>query len=177
MAARSRDRAAGGAYRLLIWRRGEEVEVMGYGEPADALAAAVEYLKAGYQAKLGAEVVEHYAAEPVAAAAWFPSARDWRVLLGMLRRAAEAPGFFHASAESAGRVEAERLAARIAEVVRRIARLGSPHALLASFRPMRLYRRGARPLPVLSHYVGGGRGVLVPGLRDAGASRRRASGA
>jgi hypothetical protein len=29
MAARSRDRAASGAYRLLIWQRGGGVEVMG----------------------------------------------------------------------------------------------------------------------------------------------------
>jgi hypothetical protein len=124
MAARSRDRAASGAYRLLIWQRGADVEVMGYREPADALAAAVEYLKAGYQCRLGAEVVEHYADEPAVPAAWFPSARDWRVLLGMLRRAAVMPGFFHASAETAGRVEAERLATRIGEVARRVARLG-----------------------------------------------------
>lgn len=119
MAARRRDRADAEGFRLLIWQGGGEVEVYRYDGPADALAAAVEYLKAGYHVRLGDEAVEHYRAEPAVPAAWFPGARDWRLLLGIVQRAAEQPGFFHAAAEAAGRYEADRLATRIAGVVRR----------------------------------------------------------
>lgn len=124
MAARREDRAAANGdsgYRLLIWRRGEELRTIGYAEPVDALAAAVAYLKAGYQVRLGGELVEHYAGE-LPGVSWWPSLRDWRLLDGMLRRAIESPGFFHARAESAGRGEAERLAVRISELIARIGR-------------------------------------------------------
>lgn len=122
MAARSKDRAAeAGGHRLLIWRRGEELRTLGYDEPADALAAAVAYLKAGYQVRLGEEAVEHYRDEPNGAA-WWPTLRDWRLLRGMLRRAIESPGFFHPQAQAAGRGEAERLAVQIGDLIDRIGR-------------------------------------------------------
>jgi hypothetical protein len=113
---------AGVAYRVLFWRGRGNPRQLGYDQPSDALAAAVDYLKAGYQVRLGDETVEHFRAEKVTAAPWFPSLRDWRLLDGMLRRAIESPGFFHVRAEQAGRAEAERLAGRIADVIDRIAR-------------------------------------------------------
>jgi hypothetical protein len=168
MAARRRDRAEAEGFRLLIWQGGGEVEVMGYDNPADALAAAVDYLKAGYHCRLADEAVEHYRAEPAAPAAWFPNARDWRLLLGMLQRAAEQPGFFHAAAEARGRYEADRLAARIAGVVRRVTGSG-PSAL-----PGVSAGRSCRGVLVLS--PGPYRPAFLPGGRGNARSRGTATG-
>lgn len=109
-------------YRLLVFREGYgKVKRLDFTDPTDALAAAVDYLKAGYQCRLGDETVEHFRAEPGEPARWFPSLRDWKLLGGMLRRAIATPGFFHPDAEAAGRGEAERLAGRIADLTAQIA--------------------------------------------------------
>lgn len=108
-------------YRVLVFREGYgKVKRLDFTEPADALAGALDYLKSGYQVRLGDELVAHYRDQP-GAPAWWPSLRDWRLLAGMLRRAIESPGFFNVSAESAGRAEAERLAERIAAMLATIA--------------------------------------------------------
>jgi len=112
-------------FSVLIWKPGaaSTIKRLTYPEPADALTAAVDYLKAGYQVRLADEAVEHFRAErTVDAAPWFPNMRDWKLLCGMLGRAIETPGFFHVTAEAAGRGEAERLRGRISDVIARIAR-------------------------------------------------------
>jgi hypothetical protein len=110
-------------WTLIFWRPpAGKVKRITYAEPGDALAAAVDYLKAGYQCRLSDEAVELFRAQPNEAALWFPNLRDWKLLGGMLGRALETPGFFHAAAEAAGRGEAERLKGRIAEQIARIAR-------------------------------------------------------
>ena len=112
-------------FAVLIWKPGaaSTIKRLTYPESADALTAAVDYLKAGYQVRLADEAVEHFRAErSVDAAPWFPNMRDWKLLCGMLGRAIETPGFFHPDAQAAGRGEAERLKGRIAEVIARIAR-------------------------------------------------------
>lgn len=107
-------------YRVMIWRGSGAVKTLVYAEPVDALAAAVTYLREGYQTRLGGETVERLAADHVGEPVWFPSLPDWRLLAGMLGRALETPGFFHPAAEQAGRSAAERLRNRIAAVIHRI---------------------------------------------------------
>jgi hypothetical protein len=109
---------------LIFFRPGPTYKVkrITYAEAGDALTAAVDYLKAGYQVRLSDETVGQFRAQPNEGAPWFPSLRDWKLLCGMLGRAIETPGFFHPDAQAAGRGEAERLKGRIAEVIARIAR-------------------------------------------------------
>ena len=123
-------RAAGDAaaaerpvYRVLVWRGTAGVNTLVFAEPVDALAAGVEYLRAGYQVRLGGETAEQLAAEsPGGEPLWFPSLRDWRLLSGMLGRALATPGFYHPAAEQVGRAAAERLKNRIDVVISRIER-------------------------------------------------------
>lgn len=124
-------RAAGDAlaagrpeYRVMIWRGSAPVNSLAFAEPVDALAAAVGYLREGYQVRLGGETVEQLRAEsgPGGEPLWFPSLRDWRLLSGMLGRAMATPGFYHRSVEQVGRAAAERLKNRIDVVISRIER-------------------------------------------------------
>jgi hypothetical protein len=112
-------------FAVLVWKPGASstIKRLTYPESADALTAAVDYLKAGYQVRLADEAVEHFRAErTVEAAPWFPNLRDWKLLAGMLGRSLEIPGFFHPAAQAAGRGEAERLRGRISDVIARIVR-------------------------------------------------------
>jgi hypothetical protein len=114
--------AARPEYRVLIWRGQSPPKTLVFAEPVDALTAGVEYLREGYQVRLGGETVERLRGDHVAEPVWFPSLPDWRLLAGMLGRALESPGFFHPAAEQAGRSAAERLENRIRAVIHRIER-------------------------------------------------------
>ena len=96
-AARGRTAAADLAeYRLVIWK-GQPVACgrSVYHEPVDVLAAAVDYLKRGYQGRLGDETVEHFTSSPHAInPAWLPSMADWNLINGVLGRALLMRGFF-----------------------------------------------------------------------------------
>lgn len=106
----------------MIWRR-DETRRLVFAEPLDALAAALDYLKTGYQCRLGDEVVEHFRSQPyVANAGWFPTLTDWKLIHGVLGRAATVPGFFHSDAEPVARARVERLRVHIADTIDRIAR-------------------------------------------------------
>jgi hypothetical protein len=121
MAAQSVDRAADRPeYRVMIWRGSAPTRRLVFAEPVDALTAAVEYLKEGYQVRLGDETVEQLKSDSTDVALWFPSLSDWRLLAGMLGRALETPGFYHPAVEQIGRAAAERLKSRIDGVIARI---------------------------------------------------------
>jgi hypothetical protein len=111
-------------YRLVVWKgRAGRVRTFVFHDPVDALAAAVDYLKRGYQVRLGDETVEHFKSQPHAInPAWLPSAADWNLINGVLGRAATMPGFFHADAEPVARARVERLRAQIVDTIDRIAR-------------------------------------------------------
>jgi hypothetical protein len=108
-------------YRLMIWKA-DRIERLAYTDPVDAIVAAIGYLKAGYQCRLGGETVDAFRAEPVTRAAWFPSVADWKLINGVLGRALTIPGFFHADAATAARARVERLRVQIGDTIDRIAR-------------------------------------------------------
>jgi hypothetical protein len=112
-------------FRVMVWRGANgSLKTLVYAEPVDALAAAVGYLREGYQVRLGGETVAELRAEsgPGGEPLWFPSLRDWRLLSGMLGRALQTAGFYHPAAEQVGRAAAERLKNRIDVVISRIER-------------------------------------------------------
>lgn len=124
-AARGRTAAADlDEYRLVIWKgRAGRVRTFVYHEPVDVLAAAVDYLKRGYQVRLGDETVEHFTSSPHAInPAWLPSMADWNLINGVLGRALLVRGFFHPDAEPVARARVERLRVQIADSIARIAR-------------------------------------------------------
>jgi hypothetical protein len=49
-------------YAAIVWKGGhmESVQKFYYADPVEALAAAVDYLKKGYQARLSDRVVAHF---------------------------------------------------------------------------------------------------------------------
>jgi hypothetical protein len=111
-------------YRLVVWKgRAGRVRTFVFHDPVDALAAAVDYLKGGYQVRLGDETVEHFRSQPHAAdRAWLPDAADWSLINGVLGRALLVRGFFHVDAEPVARARVERLRVQIADTIDRIAR-------------------------------------------------------
>jgi hypothetical protein len=123
-AARGRTAAADlDEHVLLVWKGRSDVMRLVFHEPTDALAAAIDYLKNGYQARLGDETVEHFRSQPaVANAGWFPSLADWRLINGVLGRVLEVAGFFHVDAEPVARARVERLRVHIGDTIDRIAR-------------------------------------------------------